>query len=75
MTRTAVPTLADHVAAAMRAEMARQQIPAYRLAARLRKSETWVGRRMNGDVQITIADLDLITAELGVHPASFLPAV
>jgi len=66
-------TLAQHVAAALRAEMARQQIPAYRLAQIMGRDETWVGRRIREKSAITVDDLEGFAEALDVAVSTFLP--
>lgn len=67
-------TLADYVAAQLRAEMARRQIPAAELARKLQVNENWVGRRMRGKNAITMSDLEQIANALEVPLSYFLPA-
>lgn len=66
-------TLAQYVAAQLRAEMARQQIPAYRLAQLMGKDETWVGRRTRNKAGITLDDLEAFARALGVPVHTFMP--
>lgn len=66
-------SLADTVAARVRAEMASQQRKAQSLAADLRVSEMWVSRRLRGQIEISLSDLERIADALGVPVEQFLP--
>jgi transcriptional regulator with XRE-family HTH domain len=72
MTRSPI-ALADHVAAAIRAELARRDWRFYQLAERLDVDETWVGRRLNRKSAITLDDLERIADALDMAPARFVP--
>lgn len=63
-------SLADFVAAQIRAEMARRLVSASQLARDIGVNETWVRRRMQGKYAITMADLEQIARALDL-PASF----
>ena len=67
-------TIRATVAAALRAEMARQQIDQRTLAARVGKSQTWVQKRTSARVTCDVVDLAILAEALGVPLASFLPA-
>lgn len=67
-------TLADFVAAQIRAEMARRQLPKAHLARLLDVDETWIGRRMRGKSAITMDDLERIATALEMPLSYFVPA-
>lgn len=67
-------SLASHVAAQLRAEMARQEMPAVRLAGVLGVSDNWVIRRMRGRNPINMDDLERIATVLNVPISYFLPS-
>jgi transcriptional regulator with XRE-family HTH domain len=58
----------QNVAAAIRAEMARQRETTRTLAAKVGHSPMWVSRRMSGEVGISIADVYEIAGALGIAP-------
>lgn len=66
-------TLAEYVAAQLRAELARRDMPKAELARQLEVNETWVGRRMRGKSAITMSDLERIASALGLPLSYFLP--
>ncbi len=68
--------LAEHVAAEVRAELARRSMTWAQLAAALRKSEMWVSRRLRQEPQqkISFPELEAIAAVLDVPVTQFLPA-
>lgn len=56
----------------IRAEMARQGLSQAELADRLGWSVFQVGRRMRGQIALTLADLDAIAVALNVPMAQFM---
>lgn len=66
-------TIRSAVAAALRAEMARQQVDQRTLASRVGKSQTWVQYRASGRVACDVEDLAQLAEALGVPLATFLP--
>lgn len=68
-------TLAETVAAEVRAEMGRQRIPATALAQELGVSDMYLSRRLGGDkpIPFDLAELERIAAALGVPASQFLP--
>ena len=70
------------VADELRAEMARRKIGMNELARRIDRDPKWVQNRANGKTSITIEDIPLIAAGLGMTPSELgralvqpLPAV
>lgn len=66
-------TIRSYVAAALRAEMARQRIDQRTLAARLNRSQTWVQYRTSGRVACNVEDLADLSAALGISLFALLP--
>jgi transcriptional regulator with XRE-family HTH domain len=66
--------LAEHVAGQMRAEMARQKVSTSELARRLDRNESWVRRRIHGQYEIALGDLQEIAAALELPVGFFIPA-
>lgn len=66
-------TLADHVAAQLRAEMGRQELTNEQLAARLGVSDMWVSRRKQQKTQISMADVERLAEALNVPVEYFYP--
>lgn len=66
-------SLGEHVAAQLRAEMARRRMSKAQLARMLDVDETWVGRRMLEKAAITMDDLQRIATALEVPLSYFLP--
>lgn len=64
----------EATAANLRAELARRKMSNNELAAALNKSPMWVGRRVNGHVPITVAELVLIARALDLPAATLLAA-
>lgn len=64
--------LAAHVAAQIRAEMARQQVTTAALARRMCVTDSWVSRRTRQRSEITISDLARIAEALNVPAAHLL---
>lgn len=58
--------LADRVRLSLRVEMARQQINTARLAEAVGASDMWVSRRLRGETDMTVSDLDRLAEALGV---------
>lgn len=67
-------TLADMVAAEVRAQLARRQHTGVALAQAIGKSEMYVSRRLRGQVPFDLADLDQIAKFLGVEVHTLMPA-
>ena len=68
-------SLAEYVAGQLRSLMGRNRVSAAELARRMGKTDDWVGRRRNGDVSISMSELELFAAELAVPVSYFLPDV
>lgn len=68
-------TLADSVAAEVRAQLARQRMSASALAKALGKSEMYISRRLRGEMPLDLDDLERIASALEVDFAALLPAV
>lgn len=66
------PKLSDQVAANVRAEMAAQKKTAIELSALLGIGHGAALRRCNGDIQISLNELDQIASWLGVSRASLM---
>ena len=66
-------TPAEHVAGAVRAELARRQISGRKLAQELGWSFTTTARRLNGSSPFDIDELAAVAGFLGVHPGDLLP--
>ncbi len=66
-------SLGDHIAAELRAVLARYRIPATELAEKLGEEETWVRRRASGQRGISVDDLQRIADALGMQVGQFLP--
>lgn len=67
-------TLADHVRGELRAAMARKRITSRAVAAALGVPELWVGRKLAGRTELTLRDLERLTAVLGVSAVDLMPA-
>lgn len=67
-------TLADRVAAEVRAHLARRQLTGSALAATIGKSEMYVSRRLRGDVPFDLNDIEQAAQFLGVSVADLMPA-
>jgi transcriptional regulator with XRE-family HTH domain len=67
-------TLADRVAAEVRAHLARRQFTGTGLASALGKSEMYVSRRLRGEVPFDLVDIEQAAQYLGVAVADLLPA-
>jgi len=67
-------TLADMVAAEVRAQLARRQIAGSSLATFIGKSEMYVSRRLRADVPFDLIDLENIARFLNIPVADLLPA-
>ena len=63
------------VAAEVRAEMARQQMPQAKLAALLGVAQQTVSRRLVGEVPFDVSELARIAEVLGVPMTQFLGSV
>jgi len=62
------------VAAEVRAELARQQIPQREVGAALGMSQAAAWRRLKGEVPFDVAELAAVATLLGVPLSQFLPA-
>lgn len=58
----------------VRAEMGRRQVSRVEMAHRLGVSDMWVGRRLNGQVAITVDDLGRMAEALEVPVVDLLAA-
>ena len=58
----------DAAAEEMRAEMARRKVGMNELARRIGKDPKWVQNRANGRTSITVEDIPLLAAGLGMTP-------
>lgn len=69
-------SLAQHVAAKIRGELAERSMTWSQLAAKLGKSEMWVSRRLRSDAktEISFGDLEQIAWALGQPATRYLPA-
>lgn len=65
---------AKHIAAEVRAEMARQGLTQQALANKLGCNQPYLSRRMTGAVPFDVAELVELAEALGVPLAQFLPA-
>ncbi len=59
-------TLADHVAANLRAELAARRLNANDLAKVLNVGVRAASRRMSGDIELSLNELDIVSRWLGV---------
>ena len=66
-------SLGQTVAAELRAHLARYDISTADLIARLGVRPDWFYRRLRGDVQMTLQDLERICAALDIPVATLLP--
>lgn len=64
------PGLREAVTAEIRAHMARKRTRSVDLAAALGVSVSWVTRRLNGQIELSVDDVDRICGVLGVDPVS-----
>jgi transcriptional regulator with XRE-family HTH domain len=69
-------TLADIAAAEVRAEMARQRMPAAALAKALDVSEMFLSRRLSGEkpIPFDLAEIERVAEALGVPVGQLIPA-
>lgn len=67
-------TLADSVAAEVRAQLARRQLTGSALAAAIGKSEMYVSRRLRSDVPFDLVDIEQVAGFLGVDVLDLMPA-
>jgi transcriptional regulator with XRE-family HTH domain len=67
-------TLADSVAAEVRAQLARQQLTGLALANAIGKSEMYVSRRLRGHVAFDLTDIEQAAQFLGVDVLNLMPA-
>ena len=63
------------VAAALRAEMARQGISQRQLADQLGHTQQWIQQRASGKTPITSDDFRRLAAVLGITPREFLERI
>lgn len=73
MTQQTLGRLSTTVAAEFRAEMARQRISALKLSTRLGQSDFYVGRRLRGQVSMSLDDVEAFAQALGVPVDRLLP--
>lgn len=66
-------SLPQTAATEVRAEMGRQRMSQAALAELLGRSQTYVWRRLIGEVPFDLAELELIANKLGVPASQFLP--
>lgn len=66
-------TPAEHVAGAVRAELARRQITGRQMARELGWSFTTTARRLNGSSPLDIDELAAVASFLGVSISDLLP--
>jgi transcriptional regulator with XRE-family HTH domain len=66
--------LCETVPAALRAELAAREILRNEFAKTLGASHNWVYRRLNGQVDMTLRDLDRMAEALGVAPEQIVAA-
>lgn len=66
-------TYAGQTAEDLRLLLRRHGITNRELAQACRRSESWVGKRVNGQIPIDLDDLELFARALGVEPAELLP--
>jgi len=64
--------LAQHVAAELRAEVARQDLPVKVIAERIDVDVSWVYRKLNGNSPITLPDLEQLCHALGIGVAQLV---
>jgi hypothetical protein len=67
-------TLADSVAAEVRAQLARRQLTGMALANAIGKSEMYVSRRIRGEIAFDLIDVEQVARFLGIAVADLLPA-
>ncbi len=67
-------TLADSVAAEVRAQLARRQLTGMALATAIGKSDMYVSRRLRGEVPFDLIDVEQAARFLGVTVAELMPA-
>jgi transcriptional regulator with XRE-family HTH domain len=65
--------LTAYASAEIRAYLGRLNISKAELARRLSENETWVGKRLNGRIDLTLTDLERVAVALGTAPSEFLP--
>lgn len=63
--------VSDLVAAEVRAELARQQMPGVRAARALGWTQNYISVRLRGDVPFSLADLEVMADLLGVPVTKF----
>jgi transcriptional regulator with XRE-family HTH domain len=66
--------LTAYAAAEIRAYLGRHSISKAELARRLSENETWVGKRLNSRIDLTLTDLERIATALRTSPTTFLPS-
>lgn len=65
--------LREAVAEILRVEMARRRMTQRGLADATGLSQSYIGRRMTGEMPFTTDDLDKIAGVLGMHVAALIP--
>ena len=66
-------TLADSVAAEVRAHLGRRRLTAMALASAIGKSEMYVSRRIRGEVAFDLIDVEQVAQFLGIAVADLMP--
>lgn len=69
-----VSPLRARMAEEIRALLARRRIAGVALAARIHRSQSYVSRRLTGDIPFDVDDLEAIARVLGVTVADLLPS-
>jgi transcriptional regulator with XRE-family HTH domain len=64
--------LQDHVASEIRAELGRRNLSQHHLARGIGWTDAKLGRRLNGQVPWSVADVELIASVLDVPRSQFL---
>jgi transcriptional regulator with XRE-family HTH domain len=67
------PDLPTHVRGEIRAQLARQGVTRFQLAARMDVSADWISRRLAGTVGATLEDVQKIADGLGVDVRTLFP--
>lgn len=70
----ATPPFREQVAAELRAHLARRRLSGRALAKLLDENQTWVSRRLAGQVPLDVDDIQRIAEALGLTPLELLGA-
>lgn len=70
--RGAQPRLEVTVAANVRAEMARHRVSGRELAQRVGRSQTWLSRRLVGEIAFALDELEAVSIALDVPVARLM---